>query len=137
MASWSRAFPGRPEQVSQARRFAASVLAGRPEAIEAMLVVSELSTNAVQHTASGAPAGMFVVTVEREDGRSRVSVQDMGSDGKPAIMRAPDGEWSGSGRGLRLVAALVKEWDASRNALGWAVWAEMDCTDDDRAVLLG
>lgn len=50
-----------------------------------MLVVSELGTNAVKHTASGTPAGMFVVTVEREDGRSRVSVQDMGSDGKPAI----------------------------------------------------
>ena len=79
MPSWSRYFPGRADQVAQARLFVASVLAGRPEAETATLVVSELSTNAVCHTASGGPGGLFAVTVRREDDRATVTVQDMGA----------------------------------------------------------
>jgi serine/threonine-protein kinase RsbW len=73
MASWSRTFPGRPEQVGQARLFTRSVLAGRPEADSAALVVSELATNAVRHTASGEPRGTFLVVIwaraDRGEGR--------------------------------------------------------------------
>jgi hypothetical protein len=39
MASWSRLFPGRPEQVAQARLFTRSVLAGRAEAAANALVL--------------------------------------------------------------------------------------------------
>lgn len=133
MASWSRAFPGRPEQVSQARGFVGSVLAGRPEADEAVLIASELCSNAVLHSASGGPDGMFAVTVRRAADRSRVSVQDMGSPTAPAIKLA-DGEPLECGRGLLLVAALTKEWGTTRNRLGWVVWAELASVADDCAV---
>jgi serine/threonine-protein kinase RsbW len=96
--SWSRFFPGRADQVAQARQFVMSVLAGRPEAETAALVVSELSTNAVCHTASGGPDGLFAVTVWREEDRATVTVQDMAAAGEPAI-RAPEGDAPGeSGR---------------------------------------
>jgi hypothetical protein len=65
MARWSRYFPGHPEQVAEARRFVLAVLAGHPEAESAALVVSELCTNAVCHTFSGGPDGLFAVTVSQ------------------------------------------------------------------------
>lgn len=131
MSSWSRYFPGRADQVAQARLFVASVLAGRPEAEVAALVVSELSTNAVRHTASGGPDGLFAVTVRREEDRAMISVQDMGAAGEPAICD-PEGDGPGeSGRGLVLVAAIAKDWGAARNRLGWQVWAELASTDGE------
>ena len=134
MASWSRAFPGRPEQISQAREFVASVLAGRPEVDEAGLVASELCTNAVLHSASGGPDDMFAVTVRRSADRSRVSVQDMGSPHAPAIKLAGQDEPLECGRGLLLVAALTKEWGTARNRLGWVVWAELASVADECGV---
>jgi serine/threonine-protein kinase RsbW len=133
MVSWSRAFPGRPEQVSRARQFVASVLAGRPEADEAALVVSELCTNAVQHSASGGPDGMFAVTVRRAADRSRISVQDMGSMSQPAISSHAGLDDLEFGRGLVLVAAIAKEWGSARNRLGWLVWAELASMTEDES----
>ena len=90
MASWSRLFPGRPEQVAQARLFTRSVLAGRPEAATAELVVSELATNAVLHSASGGAGGSFVVSVLARPDGVLVGVDDLGSATEPAA-RAADG----------------------------------------------
>jgi serine/threonine-protein kinase RsbW len=129
--NWSRYFPGRPEQVAEARLFVLAVLAGRPEADAAALVVSELCTNAVCHSASGGPDGLFAVTVGREPDRATVTVQDMGSGSEPAIT-SPGGDEPGeSGRGLLLVAAMAKEWGKARNRLGWQVWAELASGDEE------
>lgn len=129
MASWSRTFPGRPEQVGQARLFASSVLAGRPEADTAALVVSELATNALRHTASGEPDGTFLVVVwARADG-VRVAVYDLGSARTPAIAPADGDELRASGHGLVLVTTLAKEWGATRTKTGRRVWAELSGTD--------
>jgi serine/threonine-protein kinase RsbW len=125
VSSWSRYFPGRAEQVAQARLFVVSVLAGRPESELAALVVSELATNAIRHTASGGPDGLFAVTVRCEDGWVTISVQDMGSIGAPAISSPEEDTAAESGRGLMLVAALAKDWGKTRNRLGWQVWAEL------------
>jgi serine/threonine-protein kinase RsbW len=131
MTRWSRSFPGRPEQVAEARRFVLAVLAGRPEADAAALVASELCTNAIAHGASGGPDGLFAVTVRRGADRATVTVQDMGSAGEPEIA-APDGGGSEeSGRGLLLVAAVAKDWGRCRNRLGWQVWAELASVDGD------
>jgi serine/threonine-protein kinase RsbW len=134
MVSWSRTFPGRPEQVSQARQFVATVLAGRPEADEAALIASELCTNAVRHSASGGPDGMFSLTVCRAVDRSRICVQDMGSPHAPAVKLAGGAEALECGRGLLLVAALTKEWGTIRNRLGWLVWAELASVADECGV---
>jgi serine/threonine-protein kinase RsbW len=125
MTIWFRSFPGRPEQVSEARRFVASALAGRPEVDEAALIASELCTNAVLYTASGGPDGLFTVRVEQDTDRSRVSVQDMGSPGQPELGSGNGDDPPEGGRGLVLVAAMAKEWGRARNRVGWLVWADL------------
>ena len=59
-----RVFPGHPDQVRQARRFVARALDGCPAADDAVLGVSELASNAIQHTRSG-KGGRFQVLVWR------------------------------------------------------------------------
>ena len=59
-----RAFPGSGDQVARARLFVGQVLGGCPAADDAVLLTSELVTNAVTHTASGT-GGKVVVTVYR------------------------------------------------------------------------
>ena len=64
MTRWSRMFDGTPEAVGEARRFARMVTIGHHLIDAAELVLSELATNAVEHTDSGKPGGSFVVEVE-------------------------------------------------------------------------
>ena len=134
MASWSRLFPGRPEQVAQARLFTRSVLAGRPEAGTAELVVSELATNAVRHSASGGQGGSFVVSVLARPDGVLVGVDDLGSASEPEARAADSAGPRESGMGLVLVAALAKEWGTARTAAGWRVWAELAGADITGAV---
>src|SRR5450432_4011311 len=58
----ARVFAGLPGQVAMARDFVRRVLGPVPVADEAALLVSELCTNALLHTASGR-RGRFVVVV--------------------------------------------------------------------------
>jgi serine/threonine-protein kinase RsbW len=131
MASWSRSFPGRAEQVAEARLFTASVLTGRPEAETAVLVVSELATNALRHTASGEPGGTFRLSITISPDGVTVMVSDHGPSGTPAIRRASGDELPVSGHGLVLVAMLAKEWGAIPTAHGWRVWADLLGADCD------
>jgi serine/threonine-protein kinase RsbW len=124
MPSWSRLFPGHPEQVAQARLFTRSVLLGRPESETAELVVSELATNALRHTASGDSGGAFTVSVTVTPDRVMLAVDDLGSPGEPVI-RNGDGGPPVSGLGLVLVESLAKEWGTTRTRSGCRVWAEL------------
>src|SRR6202050_2122249 len=83
--SWARAFPGTPRQVGAARRFVASLLDGSPFCDDAVVVVSELFTNALLHTNSGKPGGLVVVQVTRWLLGVRVAVTDQGSAKRPVI----------------------------------------------------
>lgn len=85
MSSWARAFPGLPRQVSAARRFVASLLDGSPRCDDAVIVISELFTNALQHTDSGQPGGLVVVQVSRWRQGVRIAVTDQGSPQRPVI----------------------------------------------------
>lgn len=110
MPSWARAFPGTPRQVGASRRFVASLLDGSPFCDDAVVVVSELFTNAVLHTDSGKPGGLVVVQVARWLLGVRVAVTDQGSANQPVI---GDGRsCSEGGRGLYLVSHLAEH-------LGW------------------
>ena len=57
-----RTFPGRADQIARARDFTRRALGACPVLDEAVLLVSELTTNALEHTATGG-AGSFQVTV--------------------------------------------------------------------------
>lgn len=87
------------------------------------LVVSELVTNAVVHTAS-----CRVICELRDCGeRLRVSVQDEGCPAaEPRLRRGSPEE---GGRGLLLVDAVSSAWGAhdARHGAGRVVWAELAC----------
>ncbi|OJF10973.1 SpoIIE family protein phosphatase [Couchioplanes caeruleus] len=99
-----RRFRGEPISASAARRFAADLLAvwdQQPLMKDALLLLDEVVTNAIQHT-----AGDVVVELRLEDGL-RVEVGDS-SDRAPA-RRIADAE-SENGRGLEIVERLASAW---------------------------
>ena len=97
LSSWARAFPGVPRQVKVARHFVAALLDGSPLRDDAVIVISELFTNALQHTCSGRPGGLVVVQVSRWRQGVRIAVTDQGSAQRPVIRtaRAHDDEATG------------------------------------------
>ena len=84
---------------------------------DALLVVSELVTNAVIHARSRA-----TVTLRAREGALRIEVADFGG-GSPEP-RTPAPETAG-GRGLLLVAALAQTWGIDPIKGGKVVWAEL------------
>jgi serine/threonine-protein kinase RsbW len=106
-----RVFPGEPCQVGDARRWAAALLSqAGADADIAELLTSELFTNAILHTRSGAPRGTVTVIVTAA---GAVHVHDLGPGG-PGPCPGPDGWVPGEGRedfgnGLPLVTELSGE----------------------------
>lgn len=47
---WVRAYPGRADQVREARKFLTNALDSHPAASDAVLCLSELAANAVLHS---------------------------------------------------------------------------------------
>ncbi|MGW2518532.1 ATP-binding protein [Streptomyces sp. NPDC001617] len=86
----------------------------------AVLLVSELVTNAIQHTRSTRVTCSVGVT----EGAVRIEVRDQGEDCAPVAPVQADAD-DVHGRGLYLVAALSREWGVRRPAdgCGHTVWA--------------
>ncbi|MGP4112351.1 ATP-binding protein [Streptomyces sp. 4N509B] len=86
----------------------------------AMLVASELVTNAVQHTTG---ASITVTVIRRDQDTVRVAVDDSSlTRPVPRKPTAADTCW----RGLLLVEALAVRWGTDRTAVGKRVWAELN-----------
>lgn len=109
MTARSVTLPGVAAGIPLAREFTRTALAGSPDSIvyDAELIVSELAANAVTHTTSGLPGGMFTVTIDVSPDRVLLEVADGGAPrGIPAVPAQwppADGE---HGRGLWLVTHL-------------------------------
>ncbi|MGW5476935.1 ATP-binding protein [Streptomyces sp. NPDC004008] len=114
----------RPGSVGQARRLARARLSGwavcEDACDTAALIVSELVTNAIVHT-----AGQHVVCELHDTGDLvRIAVQDEGcAPGEPHT--GPQRPEEEHGRGLLLVAALCRAWGAQEAGPGLLVWAEL------------
>ena len=116
---------GTPCAPGEARAFVRKHLDGHARLDDAVLVVSELVTNAVRHSASGA-GGTITVALAGIPGGVCIEVADLGSPG-PGPMIAPERpawELAESGQGLRLVAEIAGgQWGHNRSAAGRVVWA--------------
>lgn len=118
---WARTFPAVPAQVGAARQFLAGLLDGGPAADDAVLCLSELVSNATQHSRSAQPGGQFTVRVRLDGTELRVAVLD---DGGRWDSPAPADDQRG--RGLTIVAALARAWGVTDSSDGQrVVWFEM------------
>jgi anti-sigma regulatory factor (Ser/Thr protein kinase) len=118
----SLTIPGRPGEVSGARAFITRTLSAdsSDDVCEpATLLTSELVTNAILHTASGAADGtVTIVVVDVPDG-VLVEVIDDGSSGVPVVK----GDlFAAHGHGLFLVQRLAAQWGYLRDPVGTTVW---------------
>ena len=121
------AHPGSP---AQARRLTRARLTGWSVCADtcdtAALVVSELVTNAIVHTASSR------IVCELHDGGElvRIAVGDEGcapDQPRANTRQQPEDE---HGRGLLLVDSLCHSWGAHENGTGLLVWADLPRTAD-------
>lgn len=96
-------------------------LAGHPGADDVVLITSELASNAVVHSRSG--ADFFTVSVEIHGTYVIVEVEDAGG---PWRLSPPDPE--GRPHGLDLIGALAgdENWGVDGGEAGRVVWARLE-----------
>ena len=113
-------FGGQREQVGQARAFLAAFLGGWPRRDDAVLLIGELGANAVMHTGSGRPGGLFTVRALLAGAWLRAEVEDQGSswDGRLQDAECP--------HGLFLLRQLSTRCGTRRGQHGWVTWFVLD-----------
>lgn len=112
--------------MAAARRFVGSCLVGWGHDLQmdvAVLLTSEVVTNAVLHGGPHTAGAEVVVEVDVSPVRVRVVVSDEGL-GRPTLGRPVANDLSG--RGLRLVDSMSSSWGMTPNATGKSVWFEVD-----------
>ena len=115
--------PAENHSVRQARHAARVVLAAWQLAYveeTALLIVSELVTNAVRHA-----TGTDTIELDLHATRTWLRIEIQDSDRRWPRPRVPDG-FEESGFGFVLVDALASNWGVRETAAGKAVWAELD-----------
>ncbi|GLW49208.1 hypothetical protein Stsp02_48690 [Streptomyces sp. NBRC 14336] len=121
---WGLTCPGFPEEVSRARRWTRDILRGSPLAEDAELIVSELSANAILHTASGHASGSFHLAVAVSAQVVAVSVTDGGGTGTAPKVEHEDQE-AEHGRGLGMVSVIAHRVVVHDSDGGHTVTAEL------------
>jgi anti-sigma regulatory factor (Ser/Thr protein kinase) len=125
-----RTFPGQPGQVRIVRWWLTTQLGDPDGADDAVLACSELVANAIMHTDSGQPGGVFTVRLAIDRDFVRIEVIDQGGRwpgvGRPCHDPAIEADdVSQCGRGLRIVAALATAWGISGDQEGRTAWCEI------------
>jgi len=110
-------FPGVPEAVGTVRAYLKSLLDDHPMTTDALLLASEIATNAIRHSRSSGRT--FTVTVIEAADRLRVEVTDLGGDRVPKVHDDVDAV---NGRGLLLVATIATHWGVDGDGNGRTVW---------------
>ncbi|HET9898501.1 MAG TPA: ATP-binding protein [Streptosporangiaceae bacterium] len=124
-----RTFPGQPGQVSVARQWLTRLIDGFEAADEVLLACSELAANAIIHSDSGRPGGVFTVRVAVEPDIVRLEVLDQG--GSWTRRRCHENtaihpeDATQCGRGLTIVAAITSAWGIAGDHHGRTAWCEI------------
>lgn len=124
-------FPGRSAEVKHAREFVRGVLgADWPALDDVLLMVSEIASNAVRHTASADEGGSFDLTLSADDDTLRIAIADRGSSAEPCLRDGGELGTLTGGRGLQIVDALASSWGHTGDELGRVVWFEVTVKAD-------
>ena len=113
-------FGGRPDQVRRGREEVAAHLAGFPARDDAVLIASELLSNAVLHSRSGR-GGSLILRCERHACHVVIEVEDQGGPWR-------DRPHDGRAHGLDIVEALagLGNWGVRRTGGGTRItWARL------------
>ncbi|MGW3123820.1 ATP-binding protein [Streptomyces sp. NPDC001107] len=121
---WGLTCPGSPEEVSRARRWTRDILRGSPLAEDAELIVSELSANAILHTASGQDSGSFHLALAVSPQIIALSVTDDGGTGTVPKIEHQDQE-AEHGRGLGMVSTIAHRVVVHDSDGGHTITAEL------------
>jgi len=117
----SLTIPGRPEHVREARAFVAKALGELHPGIDtAVLLTSELVTNAVMHSSSRCAGGSITVLIMETTGGLRIEVADEGSELSTPVVRGD--VYASDGHGLFLVQTMADQWGYLRDDSGTTVW---------------
>ena len=113
-------YPAEPAQVRVARAALARWLDGWPRTDDAVLIASELATNAVVHSASR-HGGVFVLRCSAGRDRLRIEVEDAGG---PWPIGPND---DGRPHGFHVVSALAGagNWGIDGDTHGRVAWARL------------
>jgi anti-sigma regulatory factor (Ser/Thr protein kinase) len=109
--------------VPASRSWTRSVLAGHVDdraVADALLVVSELATNALLHAGSA-----FELAVEADEARGVVHLAVTDASRNQPIVRTDPSPQATSGRGMWLVDRLCRRWGVERRPGGKRVWCEL------------
>ena len=116
-----RAFPGRADQIANARDFTRRVLASaRSSTMRRSSLANWQPTPWNTATGSG---GQFDIIIYRDETLIIIAVKDEGSDNAPAAR--PHDELAEDGRGLRLVERIADRWGCYGNERGRTIWLEL------------
>ncbi|MEV7981196.1 ATP-binding protein [Streptomyces sp. NPDC086519] len=124
MPTHRRTFRGDPQELRTARSWTRAALNGHPHSDDAALIVTELGTNAVVHTASGETAGTFHVTLTVSELMTVIEVADAGGAKTAPEIQQPSGNAT-HGRGLGIVATLADNVTVHDDDSGCTVTAEL------------
>jgi len=117
----SLTIPGRPEHVREARAFVAKALGElHPGLDNAVLLTSELVTNAVMHSRSHCDGGTVTLLIVESGGGVRIEIADEGSEVSSPVVRGD--VYASDGHGLYLVQTLADQWGYLRDDSGTTVW---------------
>lgn len=124
--------PGTAASVPQSRTWARTILdeasLGTPERRhDVEVIVSELATNAVRHTASGDPGGEFSLRLDLGNVSACIEVHDEGPADNDADLDLDDE----GGRGVALVAALAHRSGYTLDGDAGVAWAVVDLGASD------
>ncbi len=120
-----RLLAGTPDSARKARQLARDFLGdGHPDADTVALIVSELVTNSITHSRSGAPGGSVTISLSGGDAGVLIQVRD---DGGPSGRWAstPPGMAAEHGYGLLLVDALADSWGTTSGPQGRLTWCRV------------
>ncbi len=128
-----RVLPGTPESAGLARALAREVLGDTHPALETvLLVVSELVTNAIIHSQSGAAGGTVLLALCPGPAGILIQVRDNGGPWRPLEVVQP-GTAAEHGYGLLLVDALAERWGTLTSTQGRVTWCRISAKPETKA----
>ena len=125
-----RVLPGTAQSAGVAREVARQVLGDdHPDLATVQLLVSELVTNAILHSASGAPGGTVLLALCPAPVGVLIQVRDNGGPWRPLELVRP-GMPAEHGYGLQLVDALADSWGTLPSTQGRVTWCRVSASDE-------